>query len=125
MSGVLWVALGGAIGSVARHGVNLGSARLLGAGFPYGTLAVNVVGSFLMGFIMALLMRKFAGNDVARLFLATGVLGGFTTFSAFSLDVFNLVQRGDNGVATLYVLASVLFSIAAVFLGFVVLRVLA
>lgn len=125
MSSVLWVALGGALGSVARYGVTAGTTRLLGPSFPWGTLAVNVVGSFLMGFLMALLLRKYADSDTARLFLTTGLLGGFTTFSAFSLDVFNLMQRGENGVAAIYVLASVLLSILAVFGGFMALRAVA
>jgi CrcB protein len=121
---VLWVALGGAIGSAARHGVNIGSARLLGTGFPSGTLTVNVLGSFFMGFVMALLLRKFENNDAARLFLTTGILGGFTTFSAFSLDVFNLMQRGESGTAIIYVLSSVLLSIGALFAGFAAIRML-
>lgn len=125
MSGLLWVALGGAIGSAARHGVNVSSARLLGSGLPFGTLIVNVLGSFLMGLLMALLTRKFEGNDAARLFLTTGILGGFTTFSAFSLDVFNLMQRGENSMAIIYILASVLLSIIAVFAGFAAFRVMA
>ena len=125
MAGLLWVALGGAIGSAARHGVNIGSERLLGNGFPWGTIIVNVAGSFLMGLIMAILSRKLADSENAQLFLTTGILGGFTTFSAFSLDVFNLVQRGGNGSAMAYVLASVLLSIMAVFSGFAALRVLA
>ncbi len=125
MSGVFWVALGGAIGSAARHGVNVGSARFLGEGFPWGTFIVNIAGSFLMGLIMAFLAKKMADHENARLFLTVGVLGGFTTFSAFSLDVFNLVQRGENSTAAVYVLASVVVSIAAVFAGFWVLRVLA
>jgi len=122
--GVLWVALGGAIGSAARHGVNIGSARLLGTGFPSGTLTVNVLGSFFMGFVMALLLRKFENNDAARLFLTTGILGGFTTFSAFSLDVFNLMQRGESGTAIIYVLSSVLLSVGALFAGFAAIRML-
>ncbi|NMD07490.1 MAG: fluoride efflux transporter CrcB [Phyllobacteriaceae bacterium] len=124
MWGVLWVALGGAIGSAARHGVNIGSARLLGTGFPSGTLTVNVLGSFFMGFVMALLLRKFENNDAARLFLTTGILGGFTTFSAFSLDVFNLMQRGESGTAIIYVLSSVLLSVGALFAGFAAIRML-
>ena len=124
MWGVLWVALGGAIGSAARHGVNIGSARLLGTGFPSGTLTVNVLGSFFMGFVMALLLRKFENNDAARLFLTTGILGGFTTFSAFSLDVFNLMQRGESGTAIIYVLSSVLLSVGALFAGFAAIQML-
>ena len=125
MLGFVWVALGGAMGSVTRYGVTIGSSRLFGEGFPSGTLIVNVIGSFAMGLVMALLARKFADNEAARLFLTTGFLGGFTTFSAFSLDVFNLMQRGESGVAVIYVLVSVVLSILAVFGGFLVLRALA
>jgi fluoride exporter len=124
VTGVLWVALGGALGSAARHGVNMGAVRLLGAGFPYATLIVNVLGSFLIGIVTAFLVGKTTDSENARLFLTTGILGGFTTFSAFSLDVFNLMQRGGSSVASAYVLASVLLSIAAVFAGFMVARVL-
>jgi CrcB protein len=122
MAGMLWVALGGALGSAARYGVNLATIRFIGPAFPWGTLAVNVIGSFLMGLFMALWAQKFPDNDNARLFLMTGLLGGFTTFSAFSLDVLNLMQRGDNGLAIVYAAASVVLSIATVFAGFFVWR---
>ncbi len=114
----VWVALGGALGSVARLGLSHGIYRVVGAGFPYGTLAVNVLGSFAMGLVTAFFMRKFEDNQAAQFFLTTGVLGGFTTFSAFSLDVLKLVNSGQSGSALLYVFASVGLSIAAVFAGF-------
>ena len=114
----VWVALGGALGSVARLGLSHGIYRVVGAGFPYGTLAVNVLGSFAMGLVTAFFMRKFEDNQAAQFFLTTGVLGGFTTFSAFSLDVLKLVNSGQSGSALLYVFASVGLSIAAVFVGF-------
>ena len=117
-----WVALGGAIGSVLRYGVNLAAPRLLGIDFPWATLTVNVVGSFLIGLFSALLAEKFSDQPDLRLFLTTGVLGGFTTFSAFSLDVFGLMQRGENSMVLLYALASVALSILAVFGGFMVSR---
>ena len=117
-----WVALGGAIGSVLRYGVNLAAPRLLGSDFPWATLTVNVVGSFLIGLFSALLAEKFSDQPDLRLFLTTGVLGGFTTFSAFSLDVFGLMQRGENSMVLLYALASVALSILAVFGGFMVSR---
>jgi fluoride exporter len=122
MLSLVWVALGGAIGSVLRYGVNLAAPRFLGNDFPWATLTVNVVGSFLMGLLVAFLTEKFADQPDLRLFLTTGILGGFTTFSAFSLDVFALMQRGENSVALVYVLASVALSILAVFGGFMLSR---
>jgi CrcB protein len=88
------VALGGALGSGLRHLVNLAALRLIGPGFPWGTLTVNIAGGFLMGLFVELLARRFGGSAELRLFVATGVLGGFTTFSAFSLDVAVLYERG-------------------------------
>jgi fluoride exporter len=117
VTGFLTVALGGAIGSAARHGVNLLAAQWSN-NFPYGTFAVNVFGSFVMGLLAAILTTKFAGAEVFRLFWLTGVLGGFTTFSAFSLDAFNLFQQGQSGTALAYVLASVILSILALVAGF-------
>jgi fluoride exporter len=116
--GVVWVALGGAIGSAARYGVYVGATRLIGGGFPWATLIVNVLGCFVMGLATAFMITKMPEDINARLFLTTGVLGGFTTFSAFSLDFFGLVQRGHMLMAIGYALASVVLSIIAVFLGF-------
>ena len=113
-----WVALGGALGSVARYATVRAVATFLGELQPWGTLAVNVIGSFAMGFVAALIARKFTDADTVRVLLMPGFLGGFTTFSAFSLDVFNLMQRGENGTAVAYVLGSVLLSLAAVFAGY-------
>lgn len=111
------VALGGALGSCLRHLVNLGSARLFGVGFPWGTLGVNIFGSFLMGVFVELLLRRFEGSPELRLLVATGFLGGFTTFSAFALDTADLYGRGVPAQAFFYVAASVLFSLAALFAG--------
>ena len=113
MNPVFQVALGGALGASARHGVNLGAARLLGPGFPWATLGVNVAGSFLIGLLVAALGRDSAWAP----FLLTGLLGGFTTFSAFSLDAVALLQKGQGGAAAAYVLASVLLSLAALVAG--------
>ena len=113
---VLLVALGGALGSVARYLVNVASSRVFGMGFPWGTLTVNVVGGFAMGLLAALLALK-GGSQEARVFLMTGVLGGFTTFSAFSLDAVALWERGAAGLAVGYVAASVALSIGALFGG--------
>lgn len=122
----LLVFVGGGLGAAARHGVNLTAARLIGVSFPWGTVIVNVVGSLLMGLIVAFLaFRAHAGwSQHARLFLTTGVLGGFTTFSAFSLDVALLWERGEHGLAAIYVAGSVLVSIAALFFGMWVVRTL-
>jgi CrcB protein len=112
---LLQVAAGGAIGASARHLVNIGSGRLFGTGFPIGTLIVNVLGSFLMGVLVVMLAHK-GGLKMAP-FLMTGILGGFTTFSAFSLDALTLWERGQPGLAALYVAASVLLSLAAIALA--------
>ena len=105
-----------------RHGVNLAAAALLGSGFGYGTLAVNVAGSLAMGALAALLAFHGEMAQPWRLFLATGVLGGFTTFSAFSLDAALLFERGQLTLAAVYVLASVIGSIAALFAGLALVR---
>ncbi len=115
MTPVLQVAIGGALGASARYMTGVAMARLMGKGFPWGTLTVNVVGSFAMGALVVLLAH-FGGNRWAPL-LMTGVLGGFTTFSAFSLDVVTLYERGQTGAAAGYVAVSVLASIAALFAG--------
>lgn len=117
MNAILLVASGGAIGSVLRYLAGVFMTRLFGAAFPYGTLTVNVVGGLLMGLFIELLARRFAGSSELQLFVAIGILGGFTTFSSFSLDVVLLWQRGEIGTAAFYVLASVTLSIGAVFLG--------
>lgn len=112
----LLVALGGALGSVARYGVNLATARAFGLGFPWGTLTVNIVGGFVMGLLAAILALKGGSNEL-RVFLMTGVLGGFTTFSAFSLDAVVLWERGEAGLAGAYVAASVALSLAGLVAG--------
>jgi CrcB protein len=117
------VALGGAVGASARHLVNLGALRLFGSAFPVGTLAVNVVGGLLMGLLAGVLALRYAGGGQgSHLFLATGVLGGFTTFSAFSLDAVLLWQRGQAAAALVYVVASVVLSIAALAAGLALAR---
>ena len=114
---LLLVAAGGAIGASLRHLVNLASLRLAGPGFPWGTMAVNVAGSFAMGVFVELLARRFNASNELRLFIATGVLGGFTTFSAFSLDFAVLWERGAALPALAYAITSVVGSILALFLG--------
>jgi len=117
---ILQVALGGAIGSVLRYLTNVGAKQVLGPGYPYGTLIVNIVGSFVMGFLVVFLARR-GGNHLAPL-LMTGVLGGFTTFSAFSLDTLTIWERGESASAFLYVAASVLLSLAAIVAGLALAR---
>jgi fluoride exporter len=119
---VLWVAAGGAIGAVTRHGVNIWSSRLFGPGFPLHTLIVNAVGCFLMGLLFGSIEARWQISDSVRLFLATGLLGGFTTFSAFSLDAFQLLQRGSHLAAGTYVVGSVALSLAGVACGFALSR---
>ena len=116
------VAAGGAVGASLRHLTGLAAMRLLGVNFPWGTLAVNVVGSFAMGVFIELLARRFGASNELRLFVATGLLGGFTTFSAFSLDVAVLWERGAAGAAAGYVLVSVIGAILALFAGLWVAR---
>ena len=117
MTNLLWVAAGGAIGVSLRHLVGTASLRILGSAFPWGTLIVNVFGSLLMGLFIAWLTKRTGTSNELRLFFATGVLGGFTTFSAFSLDVVNMVERGAMTSAFGYIAASVVISLAAVFIG--------
>lgn len=114
------VALGGAIGASLRYLSNVGAMRLFGPGFPYATLFVNIAGSFAMGVLMVFLAHK--GGMRAAPFLMTGVLGGFTTFSAFSLDAFALYERGQAGLAAAYILGSVALSILALSLGVLLTR---
>lgn len=117
---ILQVAFGGAIGAVLRYLTNVGAKQAFGPGYPYGTLIVNIVGSFLMGVLVVFLSRK-GGNHLAP-FLMTGVLGGFTTFSAFSLDTLTIWERGEPVSAFLYVAVSVLVSLAAIVAGLAVAR---
>ena len=117
MINIVLVAAGGAIGSVFRYLVGVWSVRLAGVNFPWGTLTVNVVGSFLIGLLVELVARRLNASMEMRLFLVTGALGGFTTFSSFSLDAVSLFERGALGLSAVYVLASLSVSIAAVFAG--------
>jgi CrcB protein len=115
--GYLIVFLGGGVGAALRHGVNLISARLFGLSFPFGTLFENVTGSLAMGLLAGYFAFRGDASQHWRLFFTTGILGGYTTFSAFSLDVALLYERGALGLATLYVLASVILSVAGLFAG--------
>jgi CrcB protein len=116
----LWVALGGALGSVVRFGCSGIAARWLGVGFPYGTLFVNVVGSFSIGLLGTLALggdRPMASTD-ARAFVIVGVLGGFTTFSSFSLETLNLARGGNLSAAATNIALSLVLCLIAVWLGY-------
>lgn len=121
---VLWVALGGALGSAARYGVNVWSGRMFGTEFPWQTLIVNILGCFVMGVLVELMALRLHVSQETRAFLTTGILGGFTTFSAFSLDFAYLVERKQVVAAGGYALASVAVSLIAVFAGMNLIRTL-
>jgi fluoride exporter len=120
--GYLIVFLGGGVGAALRHGINIATARTLGNEFPYATLLINISGSFIMGLVAAYFAFKGDASQHWRLFLTTGILGGYTTFSAFSLDAALLYERGEIGMAALYVIASVAISIAGLFAGLALVR---
>ena len=123
MMSVFLVFLGAGLGGVLRYVVNQASARSFGLDFPYGTLTVNIVGSFAMGLLAGwLALRASGGGQGVRLFFATGVLGGFTTFSAFSLDAVLLWERGRWMAAALYAGGSVFAAIAALIAGLAIMR---
>ena len=120
MTTLFQVALGGALGASTRYLTNVAVMRWIGPGFPYGTMLVNILGSFLMGVLVVLLAHK-GGTRFAPL-LMTGVLGGFTTFSAYSLDAFTLWERGQVALAGAYVIGTVVLSIAALVTGILAMR---
>lgn len=119
---MLLVFIGAGLGGVLRHGTNIAALRLGWTAFPVSTLAVNIVGSLLMGLVAGVLDAHAGASPAWRLFLATGMLGGFTTFSAFSLDAVALWQRDRLGLAALYAASSVVLSIGALMLGLVMAR---
>lgn len=123
MHSIVLVGLGGAIGAVSRYGFATLVARLVTTSFPLGTLLINILGSFAMGVVMGLLGRYApAWMEDARLFLAVGVLGGFTTFSSFSLETISLIERGEIGSALVYVTLSVAVCLIALYLGLLITR---
>jgi fluoride exporter len=122
MQAYLIVFLGAGLGGAARHGVNLVALRLLGSGFPYGTLVVNVSGSLVMGLMAGIFALRADPGQSWRLLLTTGVLGGFTTFSTFSLEAALLYERGQPGMAAVYVAGSVGLALAAMFAGLLIVR---
>ncbi|WP_294120675.1 fluoride efflux transporter CrcB [Sphingomonas sp.] len=119
--GYLLVFIGGGLGAMARHGINRAGLALLGPGFPWWTMAVNIAGSFLIGLLAGLFGAMETGHNM-RLFLTTGVLGGFTTFSAFSLDALTLWERGAPLQASLYVLGSLFLSLIGAAVGLMAAR---
>jgi CrcB protein len=120
---LLLASAGGAIGAGARYLVHVGVARVLGTSFPWATLTVNVLGCLLMGIVVELVVLRLDGSPELRTFLAAGILGGFTTFSAFALDVEALVSRHQHAAAAIYVAASVGLSILALYVGLMLARV--
>jgi len=126
MSGLLYVALGGAIGASGRYVLGHALLKLMGPGYPWGTLVVNVLGGLLMGLLVGWLAFKGSalvdGAANLRLFLGVGVLGGFTTFSAFSLDAMRMIETKAYGLAAGYISASVVLSILALFIGLIIAR---
>lgn len=117
-----YIALGGAIGAMLRHGTSSFITRSLATAFPLGTLTVNIIGSLLMGLIVGYLVKTLPHSIELRGFLVVGLLGGFTTFSAFSLDVITLIERGAFWQATAYVVVSVVLSVLAVLAGLLIFR---
>lgn len=117
---ILLVALGGAFGAVGRYAVGLFVKSA--SAFPWATLSVNIFGSLLMGLVIGWLTRQPNGNELMRLFLAVGVLGGFTTFSAFSMDLFDLIEKRDMAAMTVYLGGSLFGGLLAFILGFMALR---
>ena len=111
------VFIGAGIGGALRHGVNIAATRLFGLGFPYGTLIVNVVGSFVMGALAGYFAFRPGISQHMRLFLTTGILGGFTTFSTFSLDAALLIERNKQALAAGYIVGSVVLGLAGLFVG--------
>lgn len=123
MKMVLMAAMGGAIGAAGRYLVGVGATRLLGHGFPWGTFIVNVVGCLAMGLLIEAFALRYSVTNEIRTFLTTGILGGFTTFSAFSLDFAVLMERKAQGLAVLYLGTSVGLCILALFAGLAIARV--
>ncbi len=117
MPHLLLVALGGALGSMLRYGVGRWAIVMMGPGFPFGTFAVNILGGLLMGLLAGWLARTSQGGEELRLLLGVGVLGGFTTFSAFSLEVYNMITRAEIALAAAYSVSSVAGSVLAVLAG--------
>ncbi len=122
MNGILYVALGGALGASLRHLLGMATLKTLGPGYPYGTMMANVLGGFLMGMLAGWLALKISGGANLRLFLGVGLLGGFTTFSAFSLEAVLMYERKAYGALAGYVGGSVVLSVGALMVGLILAR---
>ena len=120
MNNLLAIAIGGALGAVMRYLASTGVYRLLGTDFPYGTLMVNVVGSFIMGFVSILLLERLMISEYWRPIIIIGFLGAFTTFSTFSMETFNLVEAGEITKAFMNILLSVALCLGATWIGVIV-----
>ena len=120
MTQILAIAAGGAVGAVMRYWVSTGVYNLVGRGFPYGTLAVNVTGSLLMGFLYVLLLERMTTGPELRAALLVGLLGAFTTFSTFSIETLNLIEQADFVKAALNVLISVVACVGAAWIGLII-----
>ncbi|MCJ8509613.1 fluoride efflux transporter CrcB [Rhizobium lemnae] len=118
MLNIFLVAVGGAFGSVCRYLTGILMTRLMGSAFPWGTITVNIVGSFAIGLLTELVARRFDASLEIRLLLVVGILGGFTTFSSFSLDTVALIEKGAVSSAVIYVFSSVVISLVSTFAGF-------
>ncbi len=119
---ILYIACGGAIGAVSRFGLSSLITSLMGHGFPYATITVNILGSLVMGFLIGFFSHYYSPSPEIKAFVITGLLGGFTTFSAFSLDAITLIERNNYIGAGSYVLFSVILSISAVFIGIQIIK---
>lgn len=122
MNALLYVALGGALGASGRHLLGVVMLKTLGPDYPYGTMAANIIGGFLMGLLAGWLALKVSGSENLRLFLGVGLLGGFTTFSAFSLDAVLMYEKKAYGALLSYVGGSVILSIGALMIGLILAR---
>jgi CrcB protein len=122
MNQVIAIAGGGAIGAVLRYWISTGVYTLIGRGFPYGTLVVNVLGSLIMGFLYIWLLERVPGGVAMRAFLLIGLLGAFTTFSTFSVETLNLIEAGQIAKAVLNTLLSVVLCVGAAALGIMLAR---
>ena len=120
---IVAVAAGGAIGSVARYVVGIGSGKLFGVAFPWGTLIINVTGSLLIGVFVALFASRWDLSQAMRIFLTVGICGGYTTFSTFSLDAYYLIERGQTWASFAYMIGSVVLSVSALIVALRIVRV--
>lgn len=122
MQMILAIAAGGAVGAVLRHFTNNAILHVLGHGFPWGIFTANILGSFLMGLLIAAFAHFYEPSQAVKAFLTVGVLGAFTTFSTFSMDSVLMIERGQYGLAALYIGGSLVLGVAALFAGMILVR---